>query len=460
MSFNGLRAMLTLYMVKGLMMTEHQAYSIYGALLAFAFLSPTIGGVLASHLLNDLQVMRIGSVLGVIGSVLLFSADTTLYFSGFGILILGSGFLRSVIPSVLAAISDKNKDSDFTTLYVFYNLGTLFGVIICAGVGEVYGWRWSFAATGFAIGLACLLIFLVDMDHLTRGQRGLGVLHQFFCVIVGTIAGAAIGLFSFYTNDIADVVIPLLTLSGIGYFLLIAAARLSKHVVGLFSILILSQVVFFALYEQISLSLTLFIDAHVARATDLFKIPTTMFQGVDPFLNVIFGSFIALIGEKLFTGDRYWRPILKNCLGFVITAFVFFSLYYRTLMTPDAQVGIHIIIACMTLFVVAEVLIVPTGFATLAEYAPEDLRSKLMGLWLGSIGGAMWLAGQISKMSAPLLGASKSNLESLHRFAFTFKILCVVSAGCAGFLFLIFLLGRRHPLSRLNSEVPNDISVV
>lgn len=452
--------MLILYMVKGLLIVEHQAYGIYGALLAFAFLSPTIGGVLASHFLNASQVLRIGSLLGVVGSLLLFSANMDVYFSGFGILVLGSGFLRSVIPSMLGTISGDKKDSNFTSLYVFYNLGTLLGVIICAGVGETFGWRWSFISSGFAMVIACLLIFLRGAYEADEGRKGLGVFWKFIYVIAGIMLGASLGLFSLHFNKVADVVIPLLTLTGIICFLFIAKKKLSAKSLSLFSVLMIAQIAFFALYEQVSLSLTMFIDVHVERATDLFRIPTTIFQAVDPLLNVVSGSFIALIGDKLFTGDRFWRPLLKNCFGFVVSALVFLSLYFRTIIFPNEPVGIHLIIACMTLFVVAEVLIVPTGFATLAEHTPDELRPKLMGLWLSSIGGAMWLAGQISKISAPSLGLAESKMESLERFSFTFKILGFFSGGFAiALLLVLFIIGRRSS-NQLVSEVGNDVQMV
>ena len=166
--YYGMRTLLTLYLVESLLMGDEKAFSVYGAYTALVYAAPVIGGKLADRLLGYQRAVVLGGILMAIGEFTLIGHKfvgggpelaTTLMYIGMGIIIVGNGYFKANISSIVGELYDERpalKDSGFTIFYIGINVGALLATTVCAWVGATYGREYGFglAGVGMLFGLA------------------------------------------------------------------------------------------------------------------------------------------------------------------------------------------------------------------------------------------------------------------------------------------------------------------
>lgn len=203
-SYYGMRALLILYMVKGfLAYGDQDAIAVYGAYTALVYMAPFFGGMLADRLLGARQSVIFGGLLMAAGESFLTIADpkvfwpfgpalsavdalvpvprSLLFFLGLSLLICGNGFFKPNISTIVGSLypaGSRRRDGGFTIFYMGINLGAAMSPLLCAYVGENYGWSYGFglAALGMLVGVA---VFVAP----TRFTQGL--------IFFGAVATAA-----------------------------------------------------------------------------------------------------------------------------------------------------------------------------------------------------------------------------------------------------------------------------
>ena len=121
----------TLYLkdaVDGFVMTESEASDLYGTFIAFVFLTPFIGGLLADRVLGYRLSINIGGLMMGAGYCLMAVHElNTLYIAMF-LVIMGNGFFKPNISSLLGNLYNneqyKNqKDEGYNIFYMGINIG-------------------------------------------------------------------------------------------------------------------------------------------------------------------------------------------------------------------------------------------------------------------------------------------------------------------------------------------------
>ncbi|MGZ5210670.1 MAG: oligopeptide:H+ symporter, partial [Kaistella sp.] len=130
-SYYGMRAIFVLYMTKMLLMDDAEASQIYGSYTGLVYLTPLLGGYLADRFLGNRRSIEIGGVLMALGQfVMFFSASTsgssaiTLMWIGLTMLIIGNGFFKPNISTMVGQLypkGDRRVDSAFTIFYMGIN---------------------------------------------------------------------------------------------------------------------------------------------------------------------------------------------------------------------------------------------------------------------------------------------------------------------------------------------------
>jgi len=67
------------------------------------------------------------------------------------LIVMGVGFLKPNISTIVGRLYSKHGprlDSGFTLVYAGINVGAMSASLVCAFLGETYGWRYGFGATG------------------------------------------------------------------------------------------------------------------------------------------------------------------------------------------------------------------------------------------------------------------------------------------------------------------------
>lgn len=158
-SYYGMRALLTLYMIKGFLgYGDKDAYAVYGAYTALVYMTPFFGGMLADRLLGQRRAVIIGGVLMSLGHLVMTIQQEDIFFVALALLILGNGFFKPNISTMVGSLygdGDKRRDGGFTIFYIGINLGAALAPLLCGYVGETYGWHMGFglATLGMLIGL-------------------------------------------------------------------------------------------------------------------------------------------------------------------------------------------------------------------------------------------------------------------------------------------------------------------
>jgi len=180
-SYYGMRALLTLYLVKHWLFDDSNANLIYGAYTSLVYITPVLGGWLADKYLGQRKAVLFGAILLTAGHFFMafegdgsgYDNDATIniFWLALALIIVGSGFLKaniSVMVGQLYPRTDIRRDSAYTIFYMGINLGAAAGVLIAAYIGETVSWAWGFGLAGF--GMLLGLVVFVFGKSLLRGN--------------------------------------------------------------------------------------------------------------------------------------------------------------------------------------------------------------------------------------------------------------------------------------------------
>lgn len=186
-NFYGMRALLVLFLANSLRMGEKEASIIYGGFLGLCYLTPMLGGYIADKFLGNRNFIQLGGLTMGIGQLLLFAAATvfttnlglatTITWIALGTIILGNGFFKPNISSMVGQLYPKEEktklDSAFTIFYLGINVGALLCQTICPllgdvevnGVRDLTAFRWGFLAAGIAMFLGVIVFLLLKNKY-------------------------------------------------------------------------------------------------------------------------------------------------------------------------------------------------------------------------------------------------------------------------------------------------------
>src|SRR5688572_20676905 len=150
-NFYGMRALLSLFLADALMMGKTEASIIYGGFLGLCYLTPMLGGYISDKYLGNRNCILLGGTSMALGQMLLFlsasifsgnvGTATNIMWGGLGLIILGNGFFKPNISSMVGQLYPKEQksklDSAFTIFYMGINVGAMLGQFICPWVGDV-----------------------------------------------------------------------------------------------------------------------------------------------------------------------------------------------------------------------------------------------------------------------------------------------------------------------------------
>ncbi len=158
----------------GFAMSKKEAYDIFGTFIAFVFLTPFVGGLLADRKLGYVKSILIGGLLMGIGYCALSVHDLPIFYAGLFLIILGNGFFKPNISTLLGNLYNQEaykagKDSGYNIFYMGINVGALICNFIAAYLRNKYGWGYAFLGAGIGMFVG-LIVFLIGMKHYAVGN--------------------------------------------------------------------------------------------------------------------------------------------------------------------------------------------------------------------------------------------------------------------------------------------------
>ncbi|MDB4969503.1 MAG: amino acid transporter [Myxococcales bacterium] len=148
---------------------------IVGTYVALVYLTPFIGGLIADRYLGYRRAILLGGSMMALGYFLLaIPGSNTLMFSALACVIVGNGFFKPNISTLLGNIYNTDelkpkKDSAYNIFYMGINIGAFVCNFVAAYLRNHYGWGHAFAAAG--VGMVFGLVwFLVGMRHVKHAD--------------------------------------------------------------------------------------------------------------------------------------------------------------------------------------------------------------------------------------------------------------------------------------------------
>lgn len=169
-SYYGMRAIFTLFLIGAMSYDKEAASEMYGNYTGLVYLTPLIGGYIADNYWGNKRSIIVGGTLMALGQYFLFLCASflgqgmlthSLLIVGLGLLVLGNGFFKPNISSMVGTLypdNDPRKDSAYTIFYMGINFGAFFSPLVCGffGVtGDPADFKYGFlaACVGMIIGV-------------------------------------------------------------------------------------------------------------------------------------------------------------------------------------------------------------------------------------------------------------------------------------------------------------------
>ncbi len=153
----------------GLEMDRKDAADIYGTFIAFVFLTPFLGGLLADRILGYSKSIFIGGILMGLGYLGLAIPGTQYFYISLFLIVLGNGFFKPNISTLLGNLyNDDNykhlKDAGYNIFYSGINIGAASCTFIAAFMRNKYGWSYAFGTAGVGMFVG-LLVYFIGLKH-------------------------------------------------------------------------------------------------------------------------------------------------------------------------------------------------------------------------------------------------------------------------------------------------------
>lgn len=433
-SYYGMRALLTLYLTAQLInggfgLDRAAALETYAIFTGLVYLTPILGGWIADSFLGKRKTVYIGGFVMAVGQFLLAASafmsntlepDTRLFLFNFGlgVLIIGNGFFKPNISTIVGDFYDDNdprKDSAFNIFYMGINLGAILGPFIAGALGENVDWGWGFFSAGIGMIIGVIWLFFRENtlenhglppnsppDKLVLdGKDWRDIITYSIALVAATLA--IIYIWRMIPDNITYYLVIIgfiLIIGGLGYIIFKGTNGADEWSrMGVILVLAFFNVVFWAGFEQAGGTMNLFAADNTDRMVFGWEVPATWFQNINPIAILIFASLFSVMWLKLDKIKMNPRTPIKFALGMFFGAIAFYIMAMASnlaaggnLVSPMWLVVVYVILT------IGELMLSPIGLSMITKLAPKKLVSVVMGLWMASFAAGNYLAGMLESI--------------------------------------------------------------
>ncbi len=561
-SFYGIKYILLLYLTKYHLFSDEAGFDVLGSYAGLVYALPVIGGLIADRYLGMRKSVLFGGILLSLGHLLMaveghqainYAAGTILandltlatgqvlvagtvltesitfrdtaalnvFYFALALIVMGVGYLKPNISTIVGKLyskDDPRRDSGFTIFYMGINVGSFFATIICAYLGETYGWKYGFGAAGIGMifGLFSFmrgqkylyghaepsnperltekvlgpvnrewLIYLLSLPFLaviwllvqhepvvyfaqnlflivaivsiilysmvherTTDNNKTAYLFAAGAIILGVVAVIVQVEFVTATELVSEFLlyaaIALIVAFIVYGFKTHNSAEFGRTVVLM--ILILSTVVFWALFEQSAGSMTLYADRVVDREVGGITFTAGQFGSLNAgFIMLLSIPFAAL---WVWLAKRNLEPStpVKFGLG-ILQAGLGFAVLVLGAQFPDqaGKVAAIWLALAYLLHTTGELCLSPVGLSAVTKLSISRVVGVSMGTWFLATALSETVATRLGKLAAiQTTGGEATDVASaLANYTNLFEFLMYVGIGAGLFVFLISPLLRR-----------------
>ena len=325
------------YTVDGFGMSEAEASDLYGTFIAFVFLTPFIGGLLADRVLGYRRSITIGGLMMGIGYCLMAVHDINALYAAMLLVILGNGFFKPNISTLLGNLYNDpeykaRKDEGYNIFYMGINIGAFVCNFFGAALYNVYGWWAAFTAAGIGMFIG-IIIFWSGTKHFKHvdvikpvSDKDMPLMKILGVILLPAIGFGLIGFFlpeplvgSRSTDAFLLGCIPVVFFYG---RLLVKSPQEEKRPIAAMLAIFGVVIAFWAVFKQNGSTLNTWADRYTDR-----EIPSAMLPAMKTFYLV--DTIPAYAKDSVVEMDHQFRTIDKTKKVYD------FPSYYKNLQEED-----------------------------------------------------------------------------------------------------------------------------
>ncbi|WP_291116462.1 peptide MFS transporter [Flavobacterium sp. UBA6135] len=428
-SFYGMKALLIYYLVKYHLFSDEAGNFIVGGYAAMVYALPVVGGYLADKYLGFRKAVIFGGVLLVLGHLGLayeghqaFLAENgevvqdkfalQAFFFSLSLIILGVGFLKANISSIVGALYEKEdirRDSGFTIFYMGINLGSFVATLLCGWLGENYGWGYGFGAAGIGMILG-LITFIYGQKYLMvkaepknpeilKKKVFAGISVEWLIYIL-SIASLFIIAQMVQRHTVVDWMLRItgaIALLMIIFYSIKEEKIIRERLLAL-TVLIIFSVVFWALFEQAYTSMNLYADRVLDREFFGWTIPGPWFLSLNALFIILFAPVVASLWVKL--GKYNPNTPVKFAFAIILVGLGFGMLVIGANVTADgAKIAMIWLVLAYFLHTMGELCLSPVGLSSVTKLAPQKIVGFMMGVWFLATASSEFIAAVLANLA-------------------------------------------------------------
>ena len=421
-SYYGMRALLTLFLVapilagdpqSGYGWTNAETIAFYGTYTMFVYLTSIPGGWIADQFIGQKKAVMLGGLLLCLGHGILAIDAQWAFFTGLVLIVIGVGFLKPNISSMVGGLYKKGDDRRDRGFYIFYigiNLGAFLGALIVGAVAAKYGWHYGFGLAGIGMALG-QIVYLY-------GQK--------FLKGVGEFSGG-----SKASKEEQEARKRPLT-----------KVEKDRMLVMFLSFLII--IVFWGAFEQAGGLMSIYTEQKTDRVLSFSlpfignEVPAAVFQSINAFFIITLGTLVGTFWYRWGKKGKESSSLFKMAVGVIVMGFGFF--FMTKASTEVVMDGENIVEKSAMIWLVlaylfhtlGELCASPVALSFITKLAPLKYASFMMGAYFAATGLGNKLAGLVGGLSE---GAGE------------FQVFTGIAIFCSLFGILIILILK--PLKRL-----------
>lgn len=418
-SYYGMRALLVLYLISALKMSDSDAYNIYALFGTFAYIGCVVFGYLSDKYMGARNTVKIGAITMLFGHILMAVSHNEEYahyvYMALSLICIGVSAFKGNVTNMLGLCykgTPYNKDSGFTIFYVFINVGSFFAALICGWLGINWGWSWGFGVA--AVGMFISVLTLQSFEFLLGSAGDMPQEHEKnkITILMSFIAGLLIYtvLFSFmmqhageimkqrfeitdtFKLNILEALFPII----IVWYMLDSLKDKEYHKnLLLFVVFTFCTGMFYIMEMQLGGMLKVFVDRCVDMNVQIpilgIKIESSMVESINPGVVMLFGTGIGMSKMKENQNSLY-----RFLLGLASIPMCFFVLYMGCTLHSDGLVAFAFVFWAFTIMSIGEVLVGPFAQSQMSKLVNPKKRGFAFGFYMFFLGLSNLVGGRIA----------------------------------------------------------------
>lgn len=425
-SYYGMRAILVLYISTsttaanaGLGWAKDDALALYGWYTMLVYVMSIPGGIIADKFLGQKRSVFWGGMILVAGHGILAIEQMWAFYLGLMLIVIGVGGLKPNISTMVGGLykdGDIRRDKGFTIFYIGINIGAAVSAVAVGYVGENIGWHWGFGMAGVGM-LLGQLVYMAGQKHLAgvgeaptksdaSSDDSLNRLFSKLLVtpipLITTIAIAILGVVLIVSGQIGYGALTIFLSTVVGLLMIIyrelSQIDKDRYVVLLLSFILV--IVFWGAFEQAGGLMNIYTNEKVNRVVMGHEIPASVFQSVNAFFIIIFGTIVANFWARRKKKGKESSSLFKMGIGTIVMGLGFLFMAKASLeVLSTGQAALIWIILAYLFHTLGELSTSPVALSFITKLAPAKYASIMMGVYFAATGLGNKVAGAVGEAS-------------------------------------------------------------